>query len=122
MIKVKFLKRRLYKGRFYNIGDVVVMEDAEARAYLNFRSVERLNRNKRQEKRQGKKDPVKIDNSKFENDLLKLSVKELKVICKNNKLQNYGNKNDLVLTISTKLTGEKILNEIKAIQENKDGG
>lgn len=89
-MKVEFLKARYYKGKLYNIGDIVEMERSSVRTYLNLKV-------------------VKISIGKIEIDLTKKTYKELQALCKQYKLPAVGKTEDLIISLTDILDSKKEL-------------
>ncbi len=84
-MKVKFLKRRFYKNRFYEVGEVVKLDDPILlRAFLGHKVIEYEIKEKQ------------------EIDYSKLTYKQIRNECKKRNLPAVGKREDMILSLTDK--------------------
>lgn len=84
-IRVKFLKKRFYRGKQYNIGDIENILSNDLQAYLDCKVVKVLGADKTKNKN--------IDYNNF-------SYKELQKMCKNKNIPAVGKRNELIASLN----------------------
>lgn len=87
-VRVKFLKTRFYRGKQYNIGDIIFMMSNDLKAYIENNVVKVIGTDKT------KKMQKKII------DYSKLPYKKIQQICRNKKIPAVGKRNELISSLN----------------------
>lgn len=83
-VKVRFLKKKYYNGKYHDIGEIVLMEKKDVPAYLEVFAIEYY-----------------IESSKKKID--EMTYKELQNLCKKNNIAAVGKKEELINSLNQTL-------------------
>jgi hypothetical protein len=92
-MQIKFLKRRYYKGKLYEVGEIINISAKDGRAYTNMGSAKMVPPAKKTLKPIKKEDYVKV--KVVTQGLDNLSYKELVELAKENNIPARGKKEEL---------------------------
>jgi len=84
-VKVRFLKKKYYNGKYHEIGDIVLMEKKDVKAYLEVFAIEYY-----------------IESSKKK--LEEMTYNEIRNLCKKNNIAAVGKREDLINSLNQTLS------------------